>query len=396
MPFYSVSPVADALSLQGAEVKRNRKLVNLIRQSILASDCNAISFSEFMDLALYHPDLGYYTSADEVLGAAGDFTTAPELGSVFGRCLAAKIDKTCRTQKRGTEIYEFGAGSGKLAIQILAELDRLDCQVDRYTIVEISPKLKAKQQQAIMQHDPAIASVVRWCDRLPSEDIQGVIVANELLDAMPVELIRIDNDQVYRGYVIESNDGFELEFRVPQDGRFQKWFESAGLPRLTNNYTTELHWHAESWLRQVTAKLAAGSILIADYGFPQHEYYHPDRSTGTLMCHRRHHSLQNPLDFIGCQDITAHVNFSALASIATLSGYEVNGFTTLAGFIVDCGLRSFNLESMNSVNQLSLSQQLNTLTSPSEMGDMFKVMELTKAIESNNLGFRTLDHLHRL
>ncbi len=396
MSFNSVNPITDALSMSGDELERNRRLVGAIRRAIEQSENKAISFAEFMGLALYHPKYGYYTSANQVLGREGDFTTAPELGAVFGRILAVKIASLFESNRAAPRIYEFGAGNGSLAFQILSELSLLDCRVEEYVIIEVSPRLKQIQQQSVSQLAPEQLSKVVWLDAFQAESMQGVVIANEVLDAMPVELMRCENGEVLQGYIVESGNGFQIEFRDTLDKEIESTIDRLDLPELENGYTSELHCRAEAWMRQIAECLKAGAVLIADYGFPQHEYYHPDRREGTLMCHRRHHSLHDPFAYIGCQDITAHLNFSALAQVAQSSGLEVNGFTTLAGFIVDIGIGRLDFNDCQGTERLSVAQQLNTLTSPAEMGELFKMMELTKNIESDRLGFESLDQLHRL
>lgn len=396
MSFYSVNSVADSLSLNGDELDRNRQLVQIIRNAIRAKECRAITFAEFMDLALYHLNLGYYTSATQILGEDGDFTTAPELGNLFGKILASKIASIFSRGETCARIYEFGAGSGKLAVQILNELSRLGIDIEEYSIIETSPRLKSEQQNLINRSQRQFKSNVSWLDDLPQNGMQGVAIANEVLDAIPVDLIRIVNRAVLRGYVVESGNGFELEFKECHEDLFVRTVELVDMPECDSGYTTELHCRAEAWLRTIGEVLTAGSILISDYGFPNHEYYHRDRSEGTLICHRRHHSLYDPFSFIGCQDITAHLNFSLLAKVAEESGMNVNGFTTLAGFIIDVGAAGMEQTNATASEQRNIAQQMNILTSSSEMGELFKVMELTKNFESSQLGFRTLDHTHRL
>lgn len=396
MSLYPVSSTADALTIHGEESERSSRLQDQIRQLIRSSGINAISFAKFMESALYHPVDGYYTSATQVLGREGDFTTAPELGAVFSHFLSAKIVRIFNSSLIPVRIYEFGAGSGKLCVQVLSELNRLGCEIDDYVIFEISPRLKQIQQQFIARQSPEISTKVHWSDFPADKGMQGVVIANEVIDAMPVELIRFVEGRVHQGYVTELGESFQLEFRTNLEEEFEKTCSQINWPIIEGSYTSEIHCRAEAWLEKVGECFEVGSMLISDYGFPQHEYYHPDRNQGTLMCHRRHHSLHDPLEFIGCQDITAHVNFSSLARVAETVGLEVNGFTTLAGFIVDTGLESLDLASLQVSEQMSVTQQLNTLTSPSEMGELFKVMELSKNIKPDRLGFETLDHMHRL
>ncbi len=378
------------------ELERNRQLVHWIRSEIQSSKAGAIPFAQFMELALYHPNYGYYTAASPVLGRDGDYMTAPELGAVFGTIMAVKIANLLNSQQIPATVYEFGAGSGILTVQILSELSRLQCEIEQYVIFEISPELIRNQQTIIGSRLPEVSKKVHWGDFNTVADMQGVAIANEVLDAMPVELVQFDSGEVLRGYVVESDDGFTLEFRRVRDDEFQRRGRRMATSELQDNYVSELHWRAEAWMRQVADRLQVGSVIIADYGFPQHEYYHPDRSQGTLICHRKHHSLHDPFAYIGCQDITAHVNFTALAKVAETAGLRVNGFTTLAGFIVDIGLERLNLIDMPSVDRSSVVQQINTLTSPAEMGELFKVIELTKNIEPDRSGFEAYDHLHRL
>ncbi len=396
MSLHPVRSTAGALNIHDEESERSSRLQDEIRQLIRTSGINAISFAKFMESALYHPVNGYYTSATQVLGREGDFTTAPELGAVFGHFLSVKIARIFNSSLIPARIYEFGAGSGKLCVQVLSELYRLGCEIEDYVIFEISPRLKQIQQQFVAKQSPEISTKVHWSEFSADKGMQGVVIANEVIDAMPVELIRFVEGRVHQGYVTELGDTFQLEFRTNLEEEFEQTSNQFDWPTFEGIYTSEIHCRAEAWLEKVGDCFEVGSMLISDYGFPQHEYYHSDRNQGTLMCHRRHHSLQDPLEFIGCQDITAHVNFSSLARIAETVGLEVNGFTTLAGFIVDTGLESLDLASLQASEQMSFTQQLNTLTSPSEMGELFKVMELSKNIEPDRLGFETFDHMHRL
>jgi len=388
--------VVDLLALDDAEAERNRLITQAIRQAIQASEYHAISYAEFMEIALYHPAYGYYTCANQVLGSAGDFTTAPELGAVFGRLLATKIARTLSSNDMPAKVYEFGAGTGKLATQILYELEQQDISIDEYTIIEISPSLRNKQRQTVQQYNSNDAKIVCWRDSLGAEQFEGIVVVNEVIDAMPVELFQFENGELLQGFVIISKDRLQLQFRKPLNTRFQRSVGRIDLPQFEGTYRSEWHCTAETWLQQLTDKMDAGSILIFDYGFPALEYYHPDRREGTLICHRRHHSLHDPLAYLGCQDITAHVNFTALADLAEGAGFGINGFTTLAGFMIDCGVNGSILSDLHQVEKRSVEKQLNTLTAPSEMRDLFKVLVLTKGIVPTTLGFGLLDHLHRL
>ena len=383
------------LALTSEEQIRSRLLEGIIRKQIRDSQHNAIAFSSYMNLALYAPHHGYYTAKQNVVGAAGDFVTAPELGDVFGRILARKIAHGGSDFSDPPTLYEFGAGNGTLAIQILMELDRVGFKTANYEIIEVSPAFERNQRNSFSRASRHIQDKVRWRARLPESGMAGVVIVNEVVDAMPVELFMKTSDGTRQGYVVETGDGLALQYQSRIQPDFQRSYDALDLPESDGPVNSELHCRAEAWLRTLADSIATGSILIADYGFPAHEYYHHDRKQGTLVCHRRHRMLHDPLAYIGCQDITAHVNFSGLAGVATAAGMEVSGFTNLGSFVVDVGTSAGLMDDSAKISR-SHSHQFHQLCHPHEMGEIFKVMELTKNFESTGLGFNLSDRTHRL
>lgn len=382
-------------SLKDDEFLRHRQQSGLIARRIQDSSDKRIPFSEFLNLALYEPNWGYYTSNADVIGVNGDYITAPELGDAFGKCLARKIADTLSLIDEPHTIFEFGAGSGKLALQILKELKQFGINPLSYSIVEISPVLQARQRRTLSENSPAMLDCVTWLDSLPEQGLRGVIVANEVLDALPFELLQVNNQEILQGYTILSTNGFVTEFQPEHRADFASSLQSLTLPELVDGYVSELHCQAEAWVRTVSDQLEQGSIIIIDYGYPEHEYYHPERTTGTLACFRRHEVHFNPYINIGYQDISTHVNFTAIARVACTQGMNLNGFTSLGAFLLDAGLLEYGLDlSDDATNKLK--SQVLTLTNPTEMGERFKVMELTKNIHASQTGFRQLNQIHRL
>ena len=384
------------LSLTPEEIIRSKHLTQKIVNAARNTNRQALTFGQFMDLALYDSEFGYYTAGTRTVGPGGDFITAPEMGNLFGRTLASKLAESLSGFDSPLKLYEFGAGSGKLAVQILHELDKLECRISEYAIIELSPVLRNAQQKTVCQIEKHLGEKVKWYDHLPPQGMKGIVIANEVLDAMPVELFCMEKNELLQGFVVESDTGFALEFRNECEADFEASFAALDLPEVTQPYISELHCRAEAWLRTIANHLDCGSILITDYGFPAHEYYHTERSQGTLICHRRHHVLYDPLSYIGCQDITAHINFSNLARIAVESGMEVNGFTSFAAFLVDAGIECGELKNRSEMEKAQMLNEFIALVTPSEMGEIFKVIEFTKNFDSTITGFATADRSHSL
>ena len=327
-----------------------------------------------MELALYEPALGYYAAAKPKFGAAGDFVTAPELGSLFGRTLARQIEAL-----RGP-VLEFGAGSGALAATLLARHD-FD-----YRILEISPQLQARQQARLGDR-------AQWLERLP-ERIRGVVIANEVVDAMPVHAVAWREDGIMERGVSLSGDGLAWSER-PAAGEL---LDEAQKLEVVAPYESEIGLVARAWMRELAARLEQGVIFVIDYGFPRREYYHPQRGAGTLMCHHRHRAHADVFAHPGGEDLTAHVDFTALASAAVEGGLEVLGYTTQAQFLVNCGITEVlgEANAENALHYAPLAAEAQKLLSPAEMGELFKVLAVGRGVELPLKGFVSGDRAHTL
>ncbi|MGA0032322.1 MAG: class I SAM-dependent methyltransferase [Burkholderiales bacterium] len=367
-------PPATALALSA-------RLHALIRAEIAAAG-GWISFARFMELALYAPGLGYYSAGSRKLGPAGDFITAPELSPLFGRALARQLAELVRQGL--DDILELGAGSGALAETVLAELAALDCLPQRYAILELGADLRQRQQQRLMKAAPQIADRVTWLETLP-QTFSGVVLGNEVLDAIPAHRIRKSNDIVFElGVSISGND---LEWAVqPASARLAA---AAAELDLADDYETELNPAAATLIGDLARRLKRGVLLFIDYGFPAHEYYHPQRNRGTLMCHYRHHAHADPFLWVGLQDITAHVDFSAIARSGIDAGLELLGYTNQAQFLINCGITGLLAEipASDTARYAPLAAQAQKLLSPAEMGELFKIIALGRGVEPPLLGF---------
>lgn len=345
-----------------------------------------ISFAQFMELSLYTPGLGYYAAGSRKIGAEGDFMTAPEISPLFSYCLAKQCAEIF-DQLGGGNLLEFGAGSGKMAVDILTYLADHHALPEYYFILETSAELKQRQQATFEQHAPHFLSHIQWLTTLPS-NFNGIMLANEVIDALPVHRFLVNSQQdIQEYYVGWNNDEFIWLTDKPSCSEFTTAVEKIQQDYLTDRvtpYTSEINLYASAWLRSLNESLNRGAILLIDYGFSGDVYYHPERSEGTLMCHYRHRAHPNPLILIGLQDITAHVDFSFIAESAVKMGLTVAGYTTQADFLLNCGLLDWVQSEKNLVNRLEISRQIQTLTMPHEMGELFKVLLLSKGLEGED------------
>ncbi len=355
-----------------------------------------MGFDEFMGLALYTPGLGYYANDSAKFGtlpyavkdgervAGSDFVTAPELSPLFGRTVAAQVAQALLVT--GTqEVWEFGAGSGALALQVLDELSELGGPVPQYRIVDLSGTLRARQQDKLAKY----ADRVQWVTALP-EAIQGVILGNEVLDAMPVKLLaRVQGTWHERGVVLAHSSDSDCPAFAWQDRAtdLRPPLEIEG----EHDYLTETHPQGDAFISTLADKLTRGAIFLIDYGFPESEYYHPQRHMGTVMCHLAHRSDPDPLVLVGMKDITAHVNFTGVAVAAQDAGLEVLGYTSQARFLMNCGL----IPHMDA-SDLPTRAQAQKLIMEHEMGELFKVIGLCKGEPWDAMGFSQGDRTHRL
>ena len=349
-----------------------------------------IPFVDFMHQALYTPNLGYYSAGSQKFGVDGDFITAPELTPLFGQALANQ----CQQVLCGLDdplLFEFGAGSGQLCVDLLTHLEHLDCLPREYHILEVSGHLQRRQQELIQLKIPHLANRVKWLAQWPSQPFNGVVIANEVLDAMPVHRFLQTNEGVLESYITLNPEGeLQEDFKPCTNPRLVAHVQAV-LPRDVYPYQSEVNLFLDDWLHQCHAMLERGAFFIIDYGFPRHEYYHPERHSGTLMCHYRHRAHPNPLIHLGEQDITAHVDFTHVAEAAHDAGFHVAGYTNQASFLLANGLLSLLASVENERVRISSQQAVKQLLQPSEMGELFKVIALTKNIELSLNGFQLQD-----
>lgn len=381
------------------QAARGAALSARIRQRI-AEQGGWLRFDAFMRLALYEPALGYYTRATgSPFGAEGDFITAPELGPLYAQALAQALAPLL-AGRAGQVLLEAGAGSGRLAVDLLAELERLDALPERYLILELSEPLRARQRERVGRTlAPALAARVAWLDAPPAR-YEGVVVANELIDALPVRLlVKAGEGVLERGVVVEG-EGFGWADRPPDAGLAALVEARLGhlVPDWPEAYCTEVCAGLDSWLAGLVAGLERGTLWFGDYGYGRADYYAPTRGGGTLVCHHRHQAGFDPLVRVGLQDITAFVDFTALAEAADALGLRVAGYTTQAHFLLDCGIDRLLARHAEDppAARARLAQQAQRLLLPGEMGERFKVMALTRDWAGPLRGFGFADHRHRL
>lgn len=387
---------ASELPQPSAEAMAHSERLTALIHEAIAQGGGQIGFDRFMELALYAPGLGYYSAGSRKFGEAGDFVTAPELSSLFSRCLAHQCAEVLSAINRG-DILEFGAGSGVMAADILAELAALDCLPEYYYILELSAELRARQQETILARVPQLAERTVWLDGLPEAGFHGVVLANEVLDAMPVHRFCIRDGKLRELYVVADGEGFALQGGEPTTEVAERLALLQQQVDFTEGYESELNLRAEDWVRSIGDFLSQGVVLLIDYGFPRSEFYHPQRSSGTLMCHYRHRAHDNTLILPGLQDITAHVDFTSVAEAALAAGLSVRGYTSQANFLIANGLTALLAEVDGDVKkQLTLSAQVKRLTMPGEMGELFKVMALTREWDRPLQGFALRDERGRL
>ena len=333
-----------------------------------------LPFDEYMEAALYAPGLGYYAAGSRKFGPGGDFVTAPELGPLFGQCLAREVGPVLASLSQAC-VLEFGAGSGALAVSLIEALSALGQLPERYCILEISPDLRERQRK-----------------RLPKTPLEGVILANEVVDAFPVTRFRVVNGKPVRAGVCIDGDGFTWD-----------WIEDLSDDQLTMNivrqyqlkegYTSEACPRSKAWMGVLASALQRGVVLVIDYGFPAAEYYLPERSEGTLRCHYQHQAHNDPLIYPGIQDVTSHVNFSALADAGRESGFELLGYTSQEAYLLGLGLLELAAPQPNDDEKqiLKTAAEVKELILPSQMGEAFKAMAFGKQADKPLQGFKLRD-----
>jgi SAM-dependent MidA family methyltransferase len=364
----------------------SHRVADMIADEIAAAG-DWIPFARYMELALYAPGFGYYVAGSRKFGAEGDFITSPEISPMFAKCLALQARGVLA--QVGGDVFELGPGSGALAADLYAELKAMGAPPERYVLLEVSPDLKERQHALIASRHPGDMDRFLWVDALPPS-IRGFVVANEVLDVVPFALVRRHKGEMLERGVIVSEAGFAWDDQPLPDGELRRR-ANAVIPPGDYDYLTEVGLPAEGLVRTVAANLEAGVALFIDYGFPQREYYHPQRSMGTLRCHYRHRFHGDPFFLPGLQDITAHVDFTAMGAAAESAGCEVLGFTTQAYFLISCGLAVLvsGGDPNMTLSRLKATSAVHRLISPSEMGELFKVLAFGKGINGPLLGFQS-------
>jgi len=361
-----------------------------IREEIAASG-GWISFARYMELALYAPGLGYYSAGSRKLGKAGDFVTAPEISPLYGQTLARQVGQVLESGL--DEILEVGAGSGALAATLLEELERSNRLPRNYLILELSADLRERSRDTLALRVPHLLERVAWLNRLPPA-FSGVVLGNEVLDAMPVTVVRVEAGRIEEGGVGVRNGRLDWSWRIASG----EPLAAARALNLPEGFRTEIQLVALGFMRTLAQVLEKGAALFVDYGFPAREYYHLQRKAGTLMCHYRHHAHPDPFFLPGLQDITCHVDFSAIARAARENGLDLLGYTSQAQFLVNCGITEImsRTPAEDSAKYLPLASQANRLMSAAEMGELFKVIALGRAFPAPLVGFIGGDRRHAL
>jgi len=384
-------PSADAQAASAA-------LTRLIATEIAAAG-GWISFARYMELALYAPGLGYYSGGSRKFGVEGDFLTAPELTPLFGRALARQVAQVLAASS--PRVIEAGAGSGRLAADLLPALAALGCAPERYQILELSGELRARQQATLAEKAPEFADRIEWLDELPQR-FSGCLIGNEVLDAMPTHALRWSDESsqpgvLERGVVLA---GGRLAFAErPASGAL---LEAALALPVAAPYRGEISLAARSWISELAGRLEQGAMLLIDYGLPRHELYHPERDGSSLRCHYRHRVHDDPLWFPGLSDITSHVDFTAVAEAAFDAGLEILGYISQANFLINCGIGDLLAggrvgdDGTVAATDLRARGAVNVLISPNEMGELFKVIALGRGVPGPLLGFARGDRVHAL
>ncbi|SFH14351.1 SAM-dependent methyltransferase, MidA family [Nitrosospira sp. Nsp14] len=399
-----LSPQPSLPAPNHAALQHSRAVKELIRAEIAAAG-GWISFEHYMRLALYKPGWGYYSGGAAKFGQEGDFVTAPQISSLYGRALARQAAQVLELTDGGN-ILEFGAGSGKLALDMLLELGELGSLPKRYFILEVSGELRQRQQRLFERLAPHLAPRVAWLEHLP-EQFSGLILANEVLDAMPVHLVRWSGPDLFERGVSGDGDEFGWSDRPLMQGELFDAARNLGMmagPAIGHtggyldssgreDYVSEINLAGRHFMSSLAGILKTGAILLIDYGFGHDEYYHPQRNRGTLMCHYRHYAHDDPFYLPGLQDITSHVDFSAIAEAAGKAGLDMLGYTSQAHFLINCDITSLlaKIPVDNAKEYLPRANQVQKLLSPAEMGELFKAIALGRNISTPLTGFTSGD-----
>jgi SAM-dependent MidA family methyltransferase len=375
--------------LSDVERQHSASLADAIRAQITAAG-GWLPFDSFMELALYAPGLGYYSAGAVKLGIGGDFVTAPEVSRLFAQCLARQCAEVLAVTGGG--ILELGAGTGAMAATVLESLADLDLLPDQYAILEVSADLAARQRTRIDALPEKLRQRVVWLERLPSKPMHGVVLANEVLDALPCARFIVHGERVRALGVAVAADGAFIEREAFADETLVRYAEP--LVRelaLPDGYRSELCWRIEAWIGGVGACLERGAILVFDYGLPRAQYYHPQRTDGTLRCHFKHRAHNDPLILVGVQDISAWVDFTRVAEASDAAGLTVCGFVTQTAFLLGSGMDELLGAEADEITRMRRAGEAARLLLPAEMGEALKVMALSRDCDIALRGFALQD-----
>jgi SAM-dependent MidA family methyltransferase len=354
---------------------------------------NTISFAEFMQMALYQPGLGYYSSGLQKFGKDGDFVTAPELGNLFAQCMAKQFQQIL-TDLEPAVILELGAGTGSFCVDCMTALDVLGCLPEKYYILEVSADLQQRQKQKINTLAEHLKQRIQWLSQPPTNDFDGIIFANEVVDALAVEVFKYEHNK-FKQMRVYWDQEFKSSWQAMPAQLAQQL--SAKNLQLDEGYVSEFIPHLSSWLLTVSKHLRKGMVLMVDYGYERSAYYHPQRDQGTLVCYHQHQANFNYFSRVGIQDMTAFVDFTALAEAADDCGLSVDGYTTQSHFLMSLGIGEILGDCENDYkNYYRNTTEMKKLTLPNEMGEKFKVMALSRGMNPELLGFTFSNQLHLL
>jgi SAM-dependent MidA family methyltransferase len=372
-----------------ADQARHSAAVARAVSAAIEAQAGWLAFDDYLRIVLYAPGLGYYSAGSVKFGPGGDFVTAPELSGLYARCLASQCAPVLRAV--GGDVLELGAGTGRLAAGVLTRLAELEQLPHHYYILEVSADLRVRQNETLAGLPAALRSRIAWLDALPATPITGVVLANEVADALPFQRFVIDAEALYQRGVGLSDDAALVDADRPAIAALR-----AELGRIAPNgwprrYLSELCPMLGPWVAAIAKALSRGAVFLIDYGLPRHEYYHPQRNRGTLRCHFRHRAHDDPLLYPGLQDITAWVDFTHVAEAAVDAQLEVAGFCTQAAFLLANGIEAELAAAGNTMERARLAAQARVLLLPGEMGERFKVMALTRDFDEPLCGFAYQD-----
>jgi len=373
------------------EKQHSQKLHEVIVQEINQA-AGWIDFAHYMQLVLYAPGLGYYSAGLQKFGEQGDFITSPEVSPLFAQTLANPVAKLL-AELPNAQLMEFGAGSGKLAADLLYALNTLGQLPENYFIVELSADLQQRQYEVLQQRVPDLLPRVQWLNQLPENPINVIIIANEVMDAMPVTRFAIKNGEVLQQGVAVKEGELALSYR-PASDEVRQQVEALHIATTPGfEYCSELNLNIAPWIKSLAACINQGAIYLIDYGYTRSEFYSAERDMGTFIGYYHHRALDAPLWYPGLQDLTAFVDFTAVAEAALENQLDVDGFTSQGNFLINCGLAELveSIETKSEVDYFKLVQQMKTLSLPGEMGERFKVLGLSKGLDDNVPGFEIRD-----